>query len=106
MSKGSLAGSLVGSLGVGVLVSSGLIPLCHLLYRALGYALLYDDLRFLLSRSTNTTDLLNFYSTLQMFCLLNPQMNVCEPNPNTTISDFNRLESLTKKFCFHAIFKM
>ena len=24
---------------------------------------------------------------LQIFCLLNPQMNVCEPNPNTTHSD-------------------
>ena len=28
--------------------------------------------------------------TLQMFCLLNSQMNVCEPNPNTTRSNFNR----------------
>mgnify|MGYP007048715595 CR=1 FL=1 len=27
--------------------------------------------------------------TLQMFCLLNSQMNACEPNPNTTVSDFN-----------------
>ena len=43
---------------------------------------------------------------LQIFCLLNPQMNVCEPNPKTTSSNFNRLEFLTKKFCFHAIFKM
>ena len=44
--------------------------------------------------------------TLQMFCLLNPQMNVCKPTSNTTSSNFNRLESLTKIFCFHAIFKM
>ena len=29
-----------------------------------------------------------------------------EPNPNTNSSDFNRLESLTKTFCFHAIFEM
>ena len=43
------------------------------------------------------------WHTLQMFCLLNPQMNVCEPNPKTTRSDFNRLESVTKIFCFHAI---
>ena len=43
--------------------------------------------------------------TLQMFCMLNPQMNVCEPNPKTTSSNFNRLESLTKIFCFHAISK-
>ena len=28
-------------------------------------------------------------STLQMFCLLNPQTNACEPNPKTTSSDFN-----------------
>ena len=28
--------------------------------------------------------------TLQMFCLLNPQMNACEPNPKTTSSNFNR----------------
>ena len=28
--------------------------------------------------------------TLLMFCLLNPQMNVCEPNPKTTSSDFSR----------------
>ena len=27
--------------------------------------------------------------TLQMFCLLNPQTNACEPNPTTTRSDFN-----------------
>ena len=43
--------------------------------------------------------------TLEMFCLLNPQMNVCEPNPNTTSSNFNRLESLTKKFCTYVISK-
>ena len=43
--------------------------------------------------------------TLQMFCLLNSQMNACEPNPKTTFSDFNRLESVTKIFCFHAISK-
>jgi hypothetical protein len=30
------------------------------------------------------------FTTLQMFCLLNPQMNACEPNPKTTSSDFNR----------------
>ena len=41
--------------------------------------------------------------TLQMFCLLNPQMNACELNPKTTSSDFNRWKSLTKIFCFHAI---
>ena len=41
--------------------------------------------------------------TLQMFCLLNPQMNACEPNPKTTSSDFNRWKSVTKIFCFHAI---
>ena len=29
------------------------------------------------------------FTTLQMFCLLNPQMNACEPSPNTTVSDFN-----------------
>ena len=43
--------------------------------------------------------------TLLMFCLLNPQTNACEPNPKTTNSDFNRLESVTKIFCFHAISK-
>ena len=43
--------------------------------------------------------------TLQMFCLLNPQMNVCEPNPKTASSNFNRLESLTKKFCTYVISK-
>ena len=37
-------------------------------------------------------------SALQMFCLLNPQMNACKPNPKTTSSDFNRLESVTKIF--------
>ena len=41
--------------------------------------------------------------TLLMFCLLNPQMNACEPNPKTTSSDFNRWKSVTKIFCFHAI---
>ena len=30
------------------------------------------------------------YGALQMFCLLNSQMNACEPNPKTTSSDFNR----------------
>ena len=44
-------------------------------------------------------------STLLMFCLLNPQMNSCEPNPKTTSSYFNRLDSVTKIFCFHAISK-
>ena len=29
-------------------------------------------------------------NTLQMFCLLNSQMNTCKPNPKTTSSDFNR----------------
>ena len=43
--------------------------------------------------------------TLKMFCLLNPQMNACEPNPKTTSSDFNRWKFLTKIFCFHAISK-
>ena len=33
-----------------------------------------------------------------MLFMLNPQMNVCEPNPNTYGSDFNRLESLTRNF--------
>ena len=47
----------------------------------------------------------NKRSTLQMFCLLNSQMNACEPSLKTTSSDFNRLESITKKFCFHAISK-
>ena len=28
--------------------------------------------------------------TLQMFCLLNPQINVCKTNPKTTSRDFNR----------------
>ena len=41
--------------------------------------------------------------TLQMFCLLNSQTNACKPNLKTTSSDFNRLESVTKIFCFHAI---
>ena len=41
--------------------------------------------------------------TLLMFCLLNPQMNVCKPNPKRINSNFNRLESVTKIFCFHAI---
>ena len=45
------------------------------------------------------------YNTLQMFCLLNPQMNACEPNPKTTSSNFNRWKSVTKIFCFHAISK-
>ena len=31
-----------------------------------------------------------FVTTLLMFCLLNPQMNACEPNPKTTSGDFNR----------------
>ena len=43
------------------------------------------------------------HSTLQMFCLLNPQMFVCEPNPKTTSSDFYSWKSVTKIFCFHAI---
>ena len=30
------------------------------------------------------------FPALLMFCLLNPQMNACEPNPKTTSSDFNR----------------
>ena len=34
---------------------------------------------------------LNTMDTLQMFCLLNSQMNACEPNPKTTSSNFNRL---------------
>ena len=45
-------------------------------------------------------------AALQMFCLLNPQMNACEPNPNSTCSDFNRLKSVIKNFYLHAIFKM
>ena len=54
---------------------------------------------------TAVCHLIYTFCTLQMFCLLKPQMNVCEPNPNTTSSNFNRLESLTKIFCFHAISK-
>ena len=46
---------------------------------------------------------IHFSYTLQMFCLLNPQMNACEPNPKTTCSDFNSWKSVTKIFCFHAI---
>ena len=46
---------------------------------------------------------LNCGVTLQMFCLLNPQMFVCEPNPKTTSSDFYSWKSVTKIFCFHAI---
>ena len=46
-----------------------------------------------------------FWTTLQMFCLQNPQIIACKPNPKTTSSDFNRLESVTKIFCFHAISK-
>ena len=42
-------------------------------------------------------------SALQMFCLLNRQMFVCEPNPKTTSSDFYSWKSVTKIFCFHAI---
>ena len=38
-------------------------------------------------------------SALQMFCLLNSQMNACEPNPNSTCS-------VIKNFYLHAIFKM
>ena len=48
---------------------------------------------------------LPYEATLLMFCLLNPQTNACEPNPKITSSDFNRLESVTKIFCFHAISK-
>ena len=48
---------------------------------------------------------LNTMDTLQMFCLLNSQMNACEPNPKTTSSDFSRWKSGTKIFCFHAISK-
>ena len=49
-------------------------------------------------------DILRFQNyTLLMFCLLNSQMNTCEPNPKTTSSDFNRWKSVTKIFCFHAI---
>ena len=33
-------------------------------------------------------------------------MNVCEPNLKATSSNFNRSESLTKKFCFHVIFRI
>ena len=47
----------------------------------------------------------NCLNALQMFCLLNQQMNLCDPNPNKTSSNFNRLESLTKKFCFYALLK-
>ena len=46
-----------------------------------------------------------YQNTLQMFCLLNPQMNACKPNPKTTSSSFNRQESVTKIFCIHAISK-
>ena len=46
-----------------------------------------------------------FFCTLQMFCLLNLQMNACEPSPKTTSNDFNRWKSVTKIFCFHAISK-
>ena len=45
-----------------------------------------------------------YCNTLLMFCLLNPQTNACQPNPKTTSSDFNRWKSVTKLFCFHAIF--
>ena len=44
-------------------------------------------------------------NALQMFCLLNSQTNASKPNPKTTSSDFNRLESVTKIFCFYAISK-
>ena len=57
------------------------------------------------SVARNTYNVNEGLCTLQMFFLLNPQMNTCKPNPKTTSSDFNRLESVTKIFCFHAISK-
>ena len=45
------------------------------------------------------------WAALQVFCLLNPQMNAWDPNLNTTYSDFNGLKSAIKNFYLHAIFK-
>ena len=42
---------------------------------------------------------------LQMFCLLNSQMNACEPNPKTTNSDFNRWKSVVRYFVFMLFLK-
>ena len=43
-------------------------------------------------------------ATLQMFCMQFLQMYVCEPNPQTTLSNFNSLKPVIKKRQFKAVF--
>ena len=42
--------------------------------------------------------------TLQMFCMQFLQTYVCEPNPQTTLSNFNSLKPVIKKRQFNAVF--
>ena len=50
------------------------------------------------------TTTLDFCPTLQMFCMQFLQMNVCQPNPQTTLSNFNSLKPVIKKRQLNAVF--
>ena len=43
-------------------------------------------------------------STLQMFCMLFLKSDVCQPNPQTTLSNFNSLKPVIQKRQFNAVF--
>ena len=47
---------------------------------------------------------LDLVPTLQMFCMQFLQMYVCDPNPQTTLSNFNSLKPVIKKRHFNAVF--
>ena len=47
---------------------------------------------------------LTLYTTLQMFCMLFLQSYVCQPNPQTTLSNFNSLKPVIQKRQCNAVF--
>ena len=57
-----------------------------------------------MSTGRNTGLKLHIYTTLQMFCMLFLQSYVCQPNPQTTLSNFNSLKPVIKKRQFNAVF--
>ena len=46
----------------------------------------------------------SFFDTLQMFCMLFLQSYVCQPNSQTTLSNFNSLKPVIQKKQFNAVF--
>ena len=87
-----------------ILISSSSIYLAHfpLAFLDRFFALICANL----CPQRSLFSVLNFGScpTLQMFCMQFLQMYVCDPNPQTTLSNFNSLKPVIKKRQFNAVF--